>query len=115
VGTILGLGLVLGLLSPLFRRSNRLRAAALASGAGIVVALFALDLLHPDPRIGPAAIAANRGFDLFFLGFEGLALVLAVASLAKMRKVFWVGWAAHVALAAWMVVIYVWLEFFWHW
>jgi hypothetical protein len=115
VALIIGLGLLLGLISPLFRRSNRFRTLILAAGAAIVIAISALDLLHPDPRIGAAAIASNRKFDLLFLGLEGPALLLSLASLAKLRKIFWAGWAVHVALVAWIAVIYVWLEFFWHW
>jgi hypothetical protein len=42
-------------------------------------------------------------------------LALALLSLRWQRKLFWVGWAIHAAFTAFVAVIVIWLEFFWHW
>jgi hypothetical protein len=38
--------------------------------------------------------------------------VLALASIRWHKKLFWVGWAIHVAFTVFVAVIVIWLEFF---
>lgn len=80
-----------------------------------MIAVAVVDLLPPDPRIGVAAIDANRRFYRILMAFELPALTLALVSLRGFKKAFWAGWIIHGLFALWVVVILVWLELFWHW
>jgi hypothetical protein len=53
------LGISLMIVAPLLRRYHK-ASAALTAGASIVLGLAIVGLMHSDPRIGQAAIEANR-------------------------------------------------------
>lgn len=108
------LGIGIALLSPLLRRWGK-SSMALACGVGAVLTVAIIGLAHPDPRIGAAALDANRRQYLFVLACEMPVFILALISLKRSRWTFWLGWAIHSAFAACVAVIAVWLEFFWHW
>jgi hypothetical protein len=109
-------GMVMGAITPLLRRYRRtLSAILLALAAAILAAPVVVNFIHPDPRIGLAAIDANRRFDLVVAGGELPVLVLALVSLKWLGKLYWVGWGIHLAMTVWLGVVFVWLEFFWHW
>jgi hypothetical protein len=107
-------GIGLALLAPLLRRYHK-ASAALAVGAAAVLAVAIAGLVHQDPRIGEAAIAANRREYLFMLACELPVFILALLSFKYFKWAFWVGWAINLAFASYVTVIVVWLEFFWHW
>jgi hypothetical protein len=109
------LGMTVGLISPILRRYGRAAAVILAIGAAVLLAPTVPHVLHPDPRIGRAAIEANRKFELLVIGCELPVLALALISLRRFNKLYWVGYGIHAALTAWLAVVFVWLEFFWHW
>jgi hypothetical protein len=111
---VLVLGISLMIAAPLLRR-YRLASPALAGGASMVLAFAIVGLAHSDPRIGQAAIEANRRRFLFVLACELPALVLALISLRYFTSAFWLGWAINLAFALYLTVVAVWLEFFWHW
>jgi hypothetical protein len=111
---VLVLGISLMIVAPLFRR-YQLGSPALAGGASTVLALAIVGLAHTDPRIGQAAIAANRRQYLFVLACELPVLMLALISLRHFKWAFWLGWAINIVLALYLAAIFVWLEFFWHW
>jgi hypothetical protein len=71
---LFGVGLMVA--SPLLRRYNR-APAALAAGALEVLAICVLGLVRIDPRIGQAAIAANRRSYLMIVAWELPVLILA--------------------------------------
>ena len=73
---LLVLGVCLMLAAPLLRR-YQLRSPAMVAGASAVVAVAVVGLAHQDPRIGQAAIEANRRQYLFLLACELPVLVLA--------------------------------------
>jgi hypothetical protein len=108
------LGITLMIAAPLLRRFQ-LRSPALAAGASTVLAVAIVGLAHPDPRIGQAAIEANRRQYLFVLACELPVLVAALISLRDFKWAFWLGWAINLVFALYVAVIVVWLEFFWHW
>ena len=109
------LGAILGMIAPLLRRRRNAASAVLAAGAAILIAPAILDFVHPDARIGQAALDANRRFYLLLLACELPVLALAIISWGRSKKAFWLGWAIHVAFTVWLIVMLVWLEFFWHW
>jgi hypothetical protein len=109
---ILGFGIML--VAPLLRRRKR-DSLALAVGAAVIVALALIEMAHPDPRNGQAAIESDRHFYLLFLACELPVLALALISLRYFKWPFWLGWAINLALTLYLTVIVVWLEFFWHW
>jgi hypothetical protein len=111
---VLVLGITLMIAAPLLRRFQ-LRSPALAAGASAVLAVAVVGLARPDPRIGQAAIEANRRQYLFVLACELPVLVVALISLRHFKSAFWLGWAINLVLALYVAVIVVWLEFFWHW
>ncbi len=111
---VLVLGVSLMIAAPLFRR-YRLASPVLASGASMVLAFAIVGLAHSDPRIGQAAIEANRRQFLFVLACELPVFLLALISLRYFTWAFWLGWAINLAFALYLTVVAVWLEFFWHW
>jgi hypothetical protein len=111
---ILVLGISFMIVAPLLRRYHR-ASAALAAGASIVLGLAIVGLGHSDPRIGQAAIEANRRSYLAMLVCELPVLVLALISWKYFKWAFWLGWAINVLFALFLAIIVVWLEFFWHW
>ena len=108
------LGVGVALLSPLLRRWGK-SSTALACGTGAVLAVAIVGLAHADPRIGTAAMDANRRQYLFVLAFELPAFILALISLRHSKWAFWLGWAINLALAGCVTAIIIELEFFWHW
>ena len=112
---VFAVGVLLALIAPLLRRQSSAASAVLAAGASILIALAVIDFVHPDARIGQASVDANRRFYLLLLACELPVLALAIISWGRSKKVFWLGWAAHVAFTVWLIVMLVWLEFFWHW
>jgi hypothetical protein len=112
---LLTVGMILGVLAPPLRRYGKASSAILACAASLVIAVAVVDLLHPDPRIGVAAIDANRRFYRILLAFEVPALALALVSLRGFQKAFWAGWIIHGLFALRLVVILLWLQLFWHW
>jgi len=108
------LGIGVALVAPLLRRYHK-ASAALAVGAGTVLTVAVVGLAHQDPRIGEAAIAANRREYLLVAACELPVFVLALLSLKYFKWAFWLGWAANLVFALYVTVIVIWLEFFWHW
>ncbi len=102
------------LVAPLLRRYRK-ASLALACGAAAVLAVAVVGLVHVDPRIGEAAIEANRRQYLFILTCELPVLILALISFKYFKWAFWLGWAINLLFAIFVAVIVVWLEFFWHW
>jgi hypothetical protein len=111
---IFALGSVPMLVAPLLRRGHQ-ASSVLISGASIVLAFTGFELLHPDARIGQAAIESNRRIYLIVLAVELPVLVLASISLRHFRYAFWLGWSVNLAFTVWLSVVLVWPEFFWHW
>jgi hypothetical protein len=109
---VLGMGLMLA--APLLRR-RRWASPALAIGASIILGVSAFGLAHLDPRFGQAANESDRRFYHLFLACEVPVLVLALISFRHRRWAFWLGWGINLALALYLTVIVIWLEFFWHW
>jgi hypothetical protein len=109
---ILGVGLIV--VAPLLRRYQK-ASAALACGASVVLVVVIIGLAHSDPRIGQAGIEANRRQYLLVLACQLPVLVLALISLRSFKWAFWLGWAINLVFASCLTVIFVWLEFFWHW
>ena len=107
-----GIGLMLA--APFLRRYHK-ASLALACGAAAVIAVAVVGLIHVDPRIGGAAIEANRREYLFMLAFELPVLILALISFKHFKWAFWLGWTINLVFAMFVAVILVWLEFFWHW
>jgi hypothetical protein len=112
---VFALGVVLGIVAALLRRYERASGMALAGGAGVLLVLAAAGLVHTDAREGLAAIEANRRQYLFVLACELPVLVLALVSLGRRKKLFWLGWGIHAAFTSCVVAVVIWLEFFWHW
>jgi hypothetical protein len=108
------LGLVLMVMAPLLRRYHKV-SAALAGGAFITLALTLFGLIHPDARIGQAAIASNRRFYLIVLAVELPVFTFALISSRCLMYAFWLVWVANFIFALWLSAVLVWLEFFWHW
>jgi hypothetical protein len=100
--------------APVFRRSGK-AGVVLASGAALLAILAVAGLLHQDMRQGLATVQANRREYRLMLECEIPVLALALASIRWHKKLFWVGWAIHVAFTVFVAVIVIWLEFFWHW
>ncbi len=92
-----------------------MRSPALAGGAFTVLAVAIVGLAHSDPRIGQAAIEANRRQYLFVLACELPVFTLALISFRYFKWAFWLGWTINLIFALYLAVIVVWLEFFWHW
>jgi hypothetical protein len=113
VAFIFALGVALMLMAPLLRRYRK-SSSALAGGASIVLALTAFELIHPDARIGQAAIESNRRFYLIVLAVELPVFILALISLRYFKYAFWLGWSVNLVLSLLLAVVLVWLEFFWH-
>ena len=111
---VLVTGVCLMIVAPSLRRFQ-LSSPALVAGACTVVAVAIVGLAHQDPRIGEAGIEANRRQYLYVLACEFPVLVLALISLRNSKWAFWLGWTINLALASYLAVIVVWLEFFWHW
>jgi hypothetical protein len=109
---ILGVGLMV--VAPLLRRYQK-ASAALACGASVVLVVVIIGLAHSDPRIGQAGIEANRRQYLLVLACQLPVLMLALISFRFFRWAFWLGWAINLVFALYLTVIFVWLEFFWHW
>jgi hypothetical protein len=114
VAFIFALGIALMLVAPLLRRYHK-ASSVLMAGASIVLALTAFELIHPDARIGQAAIESNRRFYLIAVAVELPVFILAVISLRYFKYAFWLGWVANLIFTLWLGAILVWLEFFWHW
>jgi len=112
---VFALGVVLGIVAALLRRYGRASGMALAGGAGALLVLAAAGLVHTDAREGLAAIEANRRQYLFVLACELPVLVLALVSLERRKKLFWLGWGIHAAFTSCVAAVVIWLEFFWHW
>jgi hypothetical protein len=108
-------GMAIGVFTPLLRRHGRAAAGLLAAVAAILAALAITNLITQDPRVGLAAIEENRRFDLLIAGCELPVVALALISLKRLKKLYWVGWGIHAALTVWLGAVIVWLEFFWHW
>jgi len=109
---VLGMGLML--VAPFMRR-YRLASLALAGGALVILGVSLFGLAHLDPRFGEGAITSDRRFYHFFLACELPVLALALISMRYFKWAFWMGWAINFALALYLSVIVIWLEFFWHW
>ncbi|HET9401794.1 MAG TPA: hypothetical protein VFO34_12675 [Candidatus Acidoferrales bacterium] len=109
------IGIVLGLLAPACRQNAKARSAVLMAGATMVLAAAVYGLLHEDPRVGAATIAANRREYHFLMEYAFPVLALAAASLSRFKKLFWAGWSIHLAFAGFVLVVVIWLTFFWHW
>ena len=58
---------------------------------------------------------ANRRQYLFVSACELPVLLLALVSLERRKKLFWLGWGIHAAFTACVVAVVIWLDFFWHW
>ncbi len=109
-------GLLVTVMAPLWRRSRKIASAMLAVGALAVLACAMFDLIYPDVRLGQAAIAANRRFELMTVTCEASVLALALLSLMRPQKMsFWLGWVINLGYGVWLTVILIWLQFFWHW
>ncbi len=108
----LGIGLML--VAPLLRRYHK-ASLVLMAGASIVLALTAFELIHPDERIGQAAIESNRRFYLIVIAVELPVLMLALISTLYFKYAFWFGWSVNLVFTLWLAVVLVWLEFFWRW
>ena len=102
------------LVAPLLLR-RRWASPALAGGASIILVLSAFGLAYIDPRYGPAANQSDPRYYLLFLGLELSVLALALISWRRFKWAFWLGWGINLALALYLAVILIWLEFFWHW
>lgn len=109
------LGMATGVITAVLRRYGRIAAGVLAMAAVILLAPAVADFVHPDLRTGLAALQSNRKEDLLIMGCELPVLALALISLKRFSKLYWVGWGIHALLSAYWTVIIVWLEFFWHW
>jgi hypothetical protein len=109
------LGILAGILAPLLRRFGKAGGVALAAGAATLIVVAGLGLLNPDMRQGMATVEANRRQYSLVLAWELPVLVLALVSLQRLKKLFWLGWAIHAAFTVLIAVIVIWLEFFWHW
>ena len=109
------LGVVLGIVAALLRRYGQASGMALAGGASVLLVLAAAGLVHTDAREGLATLEANRRQYLFVLACELPVLVLALVSLERFKKLFWLGWGIHAAFTSCVVAVVIWLEFFWHW
>jgi hypothetical protein len=114
VAFIFALGIALMLVAPLLRRYDK-ASLVLMAGASIVLVLTAFELIHPDARIGQAAIESNRRFYLIVIAVELPVLMLAFISTLYFRYAFWLGWSVNLVFTLWLAVVLVWLEFFWHW
>jgi hypothetical protein len=112
---VLILGIAAGVITPVLRHYGRAAAAVLAIAAATLLAPSVADLVRPDARIGLAAIQSNRRFDLMIIACELPVLALALISMKRFSKLYWVGYGLHAALTAWLGVVIIWLEFFWHW
>ena len=112
---VFALGVVLGLVAALLRRSGRASGMSLAGGASVLLVLAAAGLVHTDAREGLATLEANRRQYLFVLACELPVLVLALASLERFKELFWLGWGIHAAFTSCVLAVVIWLEFFWHW
>jgi hypothetical protein len=73
-----------------------------------------IGLAHSDPRIGQAAIEANRRQYLLVRACQLPVLVLALISFSFFKWAFWLGWAINLVFALYLTVVFIWLEFFWH-
>lgn len=111
---LLVLGIILMIAAPLLRRYG-LRSHALAGGASAVLLAVIVGLVHVDPRIGQAAIEANRRQYLYVLACELPVFILALISFRFFKWAFWLGWAINLVFALYLTVIIIWLELFWHW
>jgi hypothetical protein len=109
------LGVLLGIVAALLRRYGRASGMTLAGGASVLLVLAAAGLVHTDVREGLATLEANRRQRLFVLACELPVLVLALVSLVRRKKLFWLGWGIHAAFTSCVVAVVIWLEFFWHW
>jgi hypothetical protein len=83
---LLVLGVSLRIAAPLLRRYE---LRSLAGGASTVLAVASVALAHSDPRIGRAAIDADRRQYLFVLACELPVLILALISLRYFKPAFW--------------------------
>jgi hypothetical protein len=115
MGFVFVLGVLLGILAALLRRYGRASAMALAGGASVLLVLAVAGLVHTDAREGLATLEANRRQYLFVFACELPVLLLALVSLGRRKKLFWLGWGIHAAFTACVVAVVIWLEFFWHW
>jgi len=109
------LGVVLGFVAALLRRRGRASGMTLAGGASVLLVLATAGLVHADAREGLATVEANRRQYLFVLACELPVLMLALISLQRGKKLFWLGWGIHAAFTSCVVAVVIWLEFFWHW
>jgi hypothetical protein len=103
------------MIAALLLRRFRRRSPALAASASTALAVAITGWAHPDPRIGQAAMEANRRQYLFVLACELPVLILALISLRYFKWAFRLGWTIDLVFALYLAVIVVWLEFFWHW
>jgi hypothetical protein len=109
------LGILISAAAPLLRRRHSHAAIALVAGAGTLIVLALLAFVHPNLRAGEAAVEENWRFALLTLGCEVPVLALALISLRAWKWAFWAGWIIHIAFTLWLIVVFVWLSFFWHW
>jgi uncharacterized membrane protein YgdD (TMEM256/DUF423 family) len=109
---IFGIGLAFA--APLFRPVFK-SSLALAGGACIVLAFAIIGFARLDPRIGLAALNANRCEYDFMMACELPVFVLALLSSKGCRWAFWLGWSINLGFALFAATIVIWLEFFWHW
>lgn len=108
--------MTIGAVAPLVCHWRRKAGSVLlVLGAAILAAIAVTNLVAQDPRAGVAAIEANRRFDFIIAGCELPAFVLALISLKRLTKLYWVSWGIHLALTIYLAIVIVWLEFFWHW
>jgi len=107
-------GIALRLVAPPLRRYHK-ASSVLMAGASVALGLSAFELIHPDARIGQAAIESNRRFYQIVLAVELPVLTLALISLRYFKYAFWLAWSVNLAFSLWLAVVLVWLEFFWHW
>jgi hypothetical protein len=105
------LGIFAGIAAPIFRRNGK-AGVVLAGGAAMLVIVAVTGLLHQQMQGGPATLEADRR-QYRMLRDTGAGARVAVTALAK--EDFWVGWAMHAAFTAFVAVIVICLEFFWHW
>jgi hypothetical protein len=114
VAFIFAFGITLMWVAPLLRRYHK-ASSALVAGASIVLGLTVFELIHPDAKIGQAALESDRRFYLIVLAVEPPVLVFASISTLYFKYAFWLGWSVNFVFTLWLAAVLVWLEFFWHW
>src|SRR5438132_13958460 len=103
------LGVVLGIVAALLRRYGRASDMALAGGASVLLVLAVAGLVHTNARQGLAAIEANRRQYLFVFACELPVLLLALVSLGRRKKPFWLVWCIYAAFTCCALAVLLWL------